>query len=119
MPTLTNVQGTLYDSLGNIINTGVLTIKLQQSIISVDGTVVSPSPQTINLASTAGVVNVNLYATIGATPSGVYYFVEYDPNPADLTKPTRLKDGYWRNWWAVPNTGSLVTLGSFSVTTRR
>lgn len=119
MPTLTTIQGTFYDAMGNVINTGVLSITLQQSIKSVDNTVVSPVTKTVDLAATSGIINVNLYATIGATPSGVYYFVEYDPDPTDLTKPTRLKSGYWRNWWAVPNSGVPIPLSTFAPTHRR
>ncbi len=113
MATLTNVIGTLYDATGVPVSVGTVYITLQQDIISVDGTKVAPTTTQVNLASTAGVIDVDLYATVGASPSGVAYFVEYDPDPSDLTKPRRNKTGYWSNYWAVPNTSS-VTLGSFA-----
>ena len=113
MPTLTNIQGSVYSSSGAVVTAGKLYITLQQDIISVDGTKVVPSTVTVDLAATAGVINVSLYATVGASPAGVKYFIEYDPTPADLTVPRKQKDGYWRNYWAVPNTGAVVSLGSF------
>lgn len=113
MATLTNVIGTLYDAGGNPVTAGKVYITLQQDIISVDGTKVAPTTLEVNLASTAGVIDVDIYATIGATPTGVAYFVEYDPDPADTTRPRKNKAGYWFNYWAVPNTTS-VTLGSFA-----
>jgi hypothetical protein len=116
--TLTNVQGSIFNASGTVITTGKLYITLQQDIISVDGTKVAPSTVTVDLSATAGAINVSLYATQGALPSGIYYLVEYDPTPTDITKPMRLKDGYWRNYWSVPNTGS-VTVGSFNPTQRR
>jgi hypothetical protein len=93
MPTLTNIQGSVFNASGSIVSTGKLYITLQQDIISVDGTKVVPSTVTVDLVATSGVINVNLYATIGATPSGIYYFVEYDPTPTDLTVPRKQKDG--------------------------
>jgi hypothetical protein len=119
--TLTNVQGSIYNASGTVITTGKMYITLQQDVISVDGTKVAPSTVTVDLSATSGVINVNLYATQGATPSGVYYLVEYDPTPTDTTKPMRLKDGYWRNYWSVPNTPppALVAVGSFNPTQRR
>lgn len=119
MPTLTNVQGNIYSASGTVITTGKIYITLQQDIISVDGTKVAPSTVTVDLAVTSGTINVNLYATEGATPGGIYYLVEYDPTPTDTTKPMRLKDGYWRNYWSVPNTASVVSVGSFSPIQRR
>lgn len=119
MATLTTIQGSLYNSSGTIIQTGKLYITLQHDIISVDGTKVAPTTTVVDLAAVSGVIDIDLYATVGASPSGVYYFVEYDPDPTDLIKPRKLKDGYWRNYWAVPNTGSVVSVGSFSPTQRR
>ena len=113
MPTLTNIQGSVYSASGSVVTTGKLYITLQQDIISVDGTKVVPSTVTVDLAATSGVININLYATTGATPAGIKYFVEYDPTPTDLTVPRKQKDGYWRNYWDVPNTGSVVSVGSF------
>jgi hypothetical protein len=117
MPTLTNVIGTLYNANGGVLNVGKLYINLQQDIISVDGTKVAPTVIEVDLVATSGVVNVNLYATIGATPAGVSYRVQYDPDPADVTRPMHTKAGYWSNYWAVPNTAS-VSLGSFTPSLR-
>src|ERR1044072_3241860 len=107
MPTLTQVIGTLYDANGSPVSVGTVYITLQQDIISVDGDKVAPTTKTVDLSATTGVINVNLYATVGAAPAGVSYFVEYDPDPTDLTKPRRNKTGYWSNYWAVPNTASV------------
>src|SRR3954466_265884 len=119
MSTLTNVQGSIYNASGAVITTGKIYITLQQDIISVDGTKVAPSTVTVDLTASSGVINVNLYATEGATPGGIFYLVEYDPTPTDTTKPMRLKDGYWRNYWSVPNTTAVVTVGSFPPAQRR
>lgn len=113
MATLTNIVGTLYDATGVALNVGKLYIALQQDIISVDGTKVAPTTIEVNLASTAGVVDIDVYATQGASPSGVSYRVQYDPDPADTTKPMTQKEGYWCNYWSVPNTAT-VALGSFT-----
>jgi hypothetical protein len=117
MATLTNIVGTLYSSTGSVLNVGKLYVTLQQDIISVDGTKVAPTVTTVDLVATSGVVNINVYATIGASPAGVAYRVEYDSDPTDLTKPMSQKAGYWSNYWVVPNTAS-VTLGSFTPTLR-
>jgi hypothetical protein len=71
----------------------------------------SGSPPSTNTAY--GYVSVNLYATVGASPSGLAYLVEYDADPDDLTRPINQKNGYWRNYWSVPNTAS-VAIGSFT-----
>jgi hypothetical protein len=118
MPTLTQVTGYLYNAQGTAIVTGTLYITLPQDMVSVDGTKVAPTTIEVDLADTvAGLVDVDLYATVGASPADLAYYVEYDPDPADTTKPRSHKDGYWRNHWAVPNTAS-VTLGSFSTALR-
>jgi hypothetical protein len=112
MPTLTNITGTIFNANGTVLNQGKLYITLQQDIISVDGTKVAPTTIIVDLAATSGVVNVNLYATIGATPAGVSYRVQYDPDPTDISKPLSQKQGYWTNNWSVPNQSS-VQLGYF------
>lgn len=114
MPTLTRITGYLYNALGATVTTGKVRITAQQDFISVDGTKVAPFSITVDLSTTAGLVDVQLYATVGATPSGLAYFVEFDPTPTDLSKPIKTKDGYWSNYWTVPNTGSVIPLGNFS-----
>jgi hypothetical protein len=109
---LVRLFGYIYDATGVVVSAGHLTLTLQQDIVSVDGTKVAPSTIVVDLAATAGYVEVFVYATVGATPAGISYLVEYDPDPADTTLPIASKDGYWRNYWAVPNTAS-VTIGSF------
>jgi hypothetical protein len=62
--------------------------------------------------TSGGYVYLNIAPTDGATPDGVGYFVEYDPDPTDISQPARNKDGYWSNYWDVPNTPS-TPLGNF------
>lgn len=111
MPTLTRIFGNLFDAEGNTVNYGVLSMRLQQDIISVDGTKVAPFTVEHDF-STATLFDVDVYATIGAYPEGVAYFVEFDPDPDDTSRPASQKDGYWRNYWQVPNQSS-VALGTF------
>jgi hypothetical protein len=115
--TLTQITGSIYDSLGNLVTSGFLYITLPQDMISVDGTKIVPVPIVIDLSLTAGVVDTSVYATVGATPAGLAYRVEFDPTPDDITKPMYQKDGYWRNYWVVPNTAT-VTIASFLPTLR-
>jgi hypothetical protein len=111
MPTLTRIFGNLFDAEGNTITSGVVSMRLQQSIISVDGTLVAPFIVEHDF-SVASLFDVDVYATIGAYPEGVAYFVEYDPDPDDTSRPASQKDGYWRNYWEVANVAS-VALGTF------
>lgn len=113
MPTLTNIIGYLYNAQGVIVASGMLYVRLQADMVSVDGTKVAPYAVTVDLLATGGYVDISVYATVGATPAGLAYQVEYDPTPLDTSKPMRNKDGYFRNYWAVPNVGS-VSLGSFA-----
>lgn len=217
MPTLTKIQGPLYAADGSVIKDGTLSLKLQQDMVSVDGTKVAPlsvsqdlSPLTspgaptlttvgtpgstsytyevsaldggggetlvgaaatittgnatldgsnyVHLAwaavaratsyniygrtgstrtligtssttsyddkgtnvgtakpssnTSGGYVDLTVYPTEGASPSGLAYFVEFDPDPTDTTQPARSKDGYWYNYWAVP-VSSPQALGNF------
>lgn len=116
MPTLTRIQGYIYNAAGSILTTGHLRITAQQDFTSVDGTKVAPFTTTVDLsaASPLGFVDVYLYATDGAEPSGLSYYVEFDPDPTDTRRPTSTKNGYWSNYWAVPNTASIVPLGNFT-----
>ena len=112
MATLTRIFGFLYNSAGQVITTGKITMQLQQDMVSVDGTKVAPFTITADLSTAAGFFEKYVYATVGASPAGLSYYVEFDPTPSDTTKPPSQKDGYWRNYWAVPNTAS-VPLGNF------
>ena len=114
MATLTRITGYLYDATGAIVETGNLRITAQQDFISVDGTKVVPFTKVIDLSDTTGYIDVSLYALEGATPAGLAYYVEFDPNPAELTKPMKTKDGYWNNYWSVPNTTAIVPIGNFT-----
>lgn len=62
--------------------------------------------------TTGGYVYMRLVPNVGASPAGTAYFVEYDPAPEDTSKPARLKDGYWSNYWSVPAVSS-QPLGNF------
>ncbi len=112
MPTLTQIIGSLYDGEGNVVTQGKITMRLQQDIVSVDGTKVAPFVIEEDLSLVGGVFDKSVYATVGASPAGVAYFVEFDPDPTNTDLPPNQKDGYWSNYWAVPNT-SLISLGTF------
>jgi hypothetical protein len=113
MATLTKIVGYLYDASGQVVTVGKLSLKLQQDMVSVDGTKVAPFTVIVDLSVTAGLVDVDVYACQGASPSGLSYRVEFDPAPATTSIPARSKDGYWENYWAVPNLAS-VPLGNFT-----
>jgi hypothetical protein len=63
----------------------------------------APSGALPTVNTTGGYINQSVYATVGASPSGVAYYVEYDPDPTDTSKPVNHKSGYWYNYWSVPN----------------
>jgi hypothetical protein len=112
MSTLCRVYGYLYNAQGQVVTQGKITLRLQQDIVSVDGTKVAPFEVSQDLSTTAGYFEKYVYATIGASPGGLAYVVEFDPAPTDVSKPAYQKDGYWRNNWAIPNTAS-VPIGNF------
>jgi hypothetical protein len=112
MATLTRIYGYIYNSLGAVVTSGKVTMQLQQDMVSVDGTKVAPFTITQDLSASAGFFEKFVYATVGASPNGLAYFVEYDPTPTDISKPASQKDGYWRNYWAVPNVTS-TPIGNF------
>lgn len=111
---LCNLQGYIYDATGTLIEEGILTLSLQQDMLQ-DGVKIAPFTISVNLAecNPVGYVNVAVYPTVGATPSGLSYLVEFDPDPTDTSKPKRRKDGYWSNYWAVPQQAS-VNIGNFA-----
>lgn len=111
MATTVNITGHLYNPLGEVVSQGILHVVLQQDMV-LDGQKIAPFEVTVDLSATSGFVDIDIYPTEGASPAGLAYKVEYDPDPADTTRPMRTKDGYWRNFWSVPNTAS-VPLGSF------
>lgn len=67
--------------------------------------------------TSGGYLDVTVQATVGATPAGVAYFVEFDPDPSDTSTPPKQKDGYWSNYWSVPNVSS-VPLANFTSAVR-
>jgi hypothetical protein len=67
--------------------------------------------------TSGGFVYVSVSPNVGATPAAIGYFVEYDPTPSDTSVPARTKDGYWYNYWSVPNTGT-VPVGNFTSANR-
>src|SRR4051812_48826381 len=117
MATLTRIFGTLYNAQGQPVTTGKITLQLQQDMVSVDGTKVAPFTISQDLSLTSGFFDKSVYATVGASPGGLAYLVEFDPTPLDTTKPASQKDGYWRNYWSVPNTPS-VPIGNFTSANR-
>jgi hypothetical protein len=72
----------------------------------------SPSGSLPTVNTSGGYFQKDVYATVGATPAGLSYYVEFDSDPDDLTKPASQKDGYWYNYWAVPDQAS-VAIGNF------
>jgi hypothetical protein len=111
---MTNISGYLYNPSGVVIATGVIRLTLQQDIVTAGGLKVAPFVTEFDLSeAVGGLFDVDVYATVGATPAGVSYKVEYDPDPDDDTQPARTKDGYWSNYWAVPDTPT-VAMGSFA-----
>jgi hypothetical protein len=112
MSTLCRVYGYIYNAQGQVVTHGKLSLRLQQDLVSVDGTKVAPFEVSQDLAFSFGFFEKYIYATVGASPSGLAYVVEFDPEPTDTSKPAYQKDGYWRNNWAVPNTAS-VPIGNF------
>lgn len=110
---MTNITGYLYNPLGAVVTEGILYITLQQDMTSVGGNKIAPFTVEVNLASTSGYVDVDLEPTVGASPAGLAYRVEFDPDPLDTSRPMKTKDGYWRNYWSVPNTAS-VAIGTFT-----
>jgi hypothetical protein len=112
---MTTITGYLYNALGQPITSGILSLTLQQDMVF-GGVKIAPLTVSVNLAnqSPAGFVSVSLYPTVGATPAGLTYLVEFDPTPSDTSRPMRTKDGYWSNYWAVPDTASPVPLGNFA-----
>lgn len=106
-----NITGYLYRASGEIVTTGILTIQLQQDMVFNDQKIV-PFIISIDLSTTSGYVDVTIFPTVGASPAGLAYKLEFDPDPADTTKPMKTKPGYFRNYIAVPDTAS-ASLGSF------
>lgn len=94
-----------------IYNTVGVTIGSTTAIFWDDAGAIIGNPHP-GINTSGGFVDVSLVATVGATPANVAYFVEYDPDPDNNDSPSRSKDGYWNNYWAVPNTTS-AALGNF------
>jgi hypothetical protein len=114
MPSTVNISGTLYDAVGSAITTGTLYVTLQQDMI-LDGQKITPTRLSLPVT---GAISFNIYPTAGAYPTGITYYVQYDPDPADLSKPMHAKIGYWENYWVVPTTPSTQSIGSFPVAIR-
>lgn len=111
---LCNLTGYLYDATGSTVTSGILTLTLQQDMVQ-DGVKIAPFTVNVDLAqcSPPGYVNINVYPNVNASPAGLAYFVEFDPDPTDTSKPKKLKDGYWSNFWSVPQEAS-ASLGNFT-----
>jgi len=109
----TQITGYLYDAQGATIVTGQLSLTLLQDIVQ-DGIKVAPVTVAIDLSAQAppGRIDVSVYPTQNASPAGVSYLVEFDPTPSDTSSPARTKNGYWSNYWSVPQVAS-VALGNF------
>ncbi len=106
-----NITGYLYNASGVKIEEGIVTLQLQQDMVF-NGQKVVPFTISIDLSTTSGYIDVTVFPTVGASPSGISYKLEFDPDPTDTTRPMKTKPGYFRNFIAVPDTAS-VGLGSF------
>src|SRR5207253_9167987 len=65
------------------------------------GTSIGTAKPTVN--TSGGYIHLFVTPTVGATPAGLAYLTEYDPAPSDTTQPARTKNGYWSNYWSIPN----------------
>lgn len=101
-----NIYGRDADSL-----TRVLLGSSSGNTYTDNGTTVGTPKPTTN--TSGGYISLYLVPTVGATPAGVAYFVEYDPDPEDTSRPARSKPGYWSNFWSVPNAPS-ESIGNFA-----
>jgi hypothetical protein len=115
---LSKITGYLYDANGSVITVGKLRITPQQDFISLDGTKIVPFPKEVDLSDEEGLIDIDLHATVGATPDGLAYFVEFDPDPADTSIPMKLKDGYFSNYWTVPPSALPIPIGNFTTALR-
>jgi hypothetical protein len=106
-----NITGHLYDSAGNVISYGIVTLQLQQDMVYNSQKVV-PFTITIDLSTTSGFIDVTVFPTENAAPAGIAYKLEFDPDPADTNTPLKQKPGYFRNYLTVPDQAS-AALGSF------
>lgn len=105
MAILTPITGYLYTARGMIVTEGRLTFRLQSTMVSLDGYRIVPFTESFTLSpDNGGLIDVSLMPTQGASPSGLCYLVEFDPYPMDRSRPVYAKDGYWRNYWSVPDT---------------
>jgi len=106
---MTTITGYLYNAQGAAITTGTLSLTLQQDIV-IGGQKVAPTTTVVDLSlmAPAGNISVALFPTVGASPAGVSYFVAFDPDPSDTTRPASSKPGYWSNYWSVPDTPSVA-----------
>lgn len=101
-----NISGYLYNAQGQVITTGILTLQLQQDMVYNSQKVV-PFTITVDLSTTSGLFDKTVFPTVGASPAGIAYKLEYDPDPTDTEKPMKNKPGYFRNYIAVPDQASL------------
>lgn len=106
-----NITGHLYDASGEIIQYGIVTFQLQQDMVY-SGQKVVPFTISIDLSTTSGYIDITVFPTVNASPSGIAYKMEFDPDPADTGKPLKSKAGYFRNYITVPDQAS-ASLGSF------
>jgi hypothetical protein len=107
-----NITGFLYNATGQVISTGSITLQLQQDMVF-NNQKVAPFTLTIDLSTTGGYVDWTVFPTVGATPAGIMYKLEFDPDPLDETRPMKQKPGYFRNFINVPDQAS-IALGAFT-----
>jgi hypothetical protein len=105
-PTLVNVQttlivitGSLYSAkTGDKITYGQLRIKPQTFNVLANN-IIAPMTILVDVPSSG---NLLFYL---APSAGVKYVVEFDPDPNDKITPLKLKSGYFKNMWTIPDTG--------------
>jgi hypothetical protein len=108
---LCNITGHLYNASGEVIQYGILTLQLQQDMVY-DGMKIVPFTIEVDLEDTAGYVDISVFPTATAAPSGISYKLEFDPDPDDQAKPLKAKAGYFRNYINVPD-DTAASLGEF------
>lgn len=107
-PTTVTITGSIYHpSTGAKIKAGTLYITPRSFIIS-NGELVSKATIAVSVPS-SGDLSFSLVPSHGS----VYYDVEFDPDPADTSRPRKLKPGYFTDTWNVPASGpvNISTLG--------
>lgn len=100
----TKITGTLLDQNGVVRTTGQFRLR-PSALLTFAGKTIAPVVVLYNIPA-SGMLDIILVPS----PT-VFYFVEFDPTPADTRVPLRLKTGYFSDQWIVPDSGTVdITL---------